>query len=300
MRLFLPTLLLFVHLVVCVNLYVASYSNGTWAGNISTLSLDQNADSTYSLSLINSINTSTNAPSWLTLDKQSNILWLVDEAVNLTTNGTLVSYQTCYSGQLTELNRQTAALGGVYATFYDNGGALAIPHYTGSALQTYNVTSSGGIQLLQTFNFSSPNFTAGAVADRQAQPHPHEAILDPTQQFLFIPDLGADEVHIFLIQGNNELHQLPPLKTNPGYGPRHGAFSQDKIAGHWAFYLVGELSGNVTAYKSTYGLAGIGFEEIGSYKTLNDGQSLPFNTDGSSEVAPAEVAVTVRNIPTFW
>lgn len=104
------------------NLYVASYT-----GNITSLSLLQNADSSYNLTQTATFNTSTHTPSWLTLDRQNNVLYVVDEAVNAT-NGSVVSYRTSYTGQLTEIQRVEDTGGGVYATFYGSGSALAVPH----------------------------------------------------------------------------------------------------------------------------------------------------------------------------
>lgn len=105
-----------------VNLYVASY-----AGNITTLSLLQNRDCTYKLTQTSTFNTSTHTPSWLTLNRQNNVLYMIDEAVNAT-NGTVVSYRTSYTGHLTEIQRVEDIGGGVYATFYGSGSALAVPH----------------------------------------------------------------------------------------------------------------------------------------------------------------------------
>jgi 6-phosphogluconolactonase (cycloisomerase 2 family) len=283
-------------LVNAVNLYVASYSSGSWAGNITTLSLTQKPDSTYSLVQTSTLNTTTNSPSWLTLNRHNNVLYLIDEAVNSTTNGTLVAYKTSYTGELNELSRTEALVGGVHAVFYASGSALAVPHYTGSTLQTYEISSSGkDIKLLQTFNFSTPGFKTGSIADRQEAPHPHETLIDPMEQYLLVPDLGADLVRIFGInQKTKQLLTKVPLKTTPGYGPRHGTFSLDKICGNYIFYLVGELAGKVTAYRVYYEDSGLMFHEIASYGTLNPGKSFPLNPDGSSKVAPAEIEITVR------
>jgi 6-phosphogluconolactonase (cycloisomerase 2 family) len=291
--------LFLIHNVAAVNLYVASYSGGTWAGNITTMSLTQKPDSSYSLTQISTVNTSTNSPSWITLDRQNNVLYLIDEAVNVST-GTLVSYRTSYTGQLTEIKREQAVEGGVYGAFFANGKALAIPKYAASIMQAYQVTAQGDFYLSQTFNFTNPpfSFSQGPVSDRQAAPHPHEAILDPTQRYVLIPDLGADQVHIFSVSDcDGTLTPVAPLVTAPGYGPRHGAFSLDTINGNYIFYLVGELAGNVTAYKVSYGdgSKGMSFQELASYKTLKPGESFPPNPDGQSKTAPAEIQVTVSS-----
>ena len=270
--------------VLAVNLYVASY-----AGNLTTLSLLQKPDGTYSLTQSSTFNTSTHTPSWLTLNRQNNILYMVDEAVN-NTNGTIVSYRTSYTGQLTELSRVEDIGGGVYATFFGSGSAIAIPHYTGSAMQTYNITSSGKLNILETFTY---NLTGpGTVPSRQAAPHPHEAILDPTQQFLLIPDLGADLVRVYSINGDNTLNARPPLDIKAGSGPRHGAFTRDPISGHYIFYIAAEIASTVTAYDVSYSASGISFTEIASYSTLSPGQPIPPTTTGESTGVAAEIAVS--------
>ena len=105
-----------------VNLYVASYS-----GTITSLSLLQNANSSYTLTATATLNTSTHTPSWLTLNRHNNVLYMVDEAVNAT-NGTVVSYRTSYTGKLTEIERVEDIGGGVFAAFYGSGSAIAVPH----------------------------------------------------------------------------------------------------------------------------------------------------------------------------
>ena len=290
----------FVQCVISVNIYVASYSGGNWAGNVTSLSLIQGPDGSYSLDQIATVNTSTNSPSWLTLDRQNNVLYMIDEAVNVST-GTLVSYSTSFTGELTEIKRQPALYGGVHAAFFASGKGLAVPKYESSTLQTYQVSADGEFWLSQTFNFSKPPFAfkQGPVSDRQEAPHPHEAILDPTERYLLVPDLGADQVHVFAVDENSaELAPLAPLVTLPGYGPRHGAFSADPINGHYIFYLVGELAGNLTAYKVSYasGRAGLSFDLLATYKTLNPGESFPPNPDGQSKTAPAEIHVTVSEM----
>lgn len=108
--------------ISAVNLYVSSY-----AGAVTSLSLLKNPNETYTLSQTSNVETRTTSPSWLTLNHQNNIVYLVDEAVNAR-NGTIVGYKTNYNGQLTEIQRLQALEGGVYATFYGSGSAIAVPH----------------------------------------------------------------------------------------------------------------------------------------------------------------------------
>ncbi|QDS72943.1 hypothetical protein FKW77_008317 [Venturia effusa] len=280
-------------LATAVNLYVSSYNGGSSAGNITTLSLDQKADSTYTLTQTHSVNTSTKSPAWLTLNRFNNILYLADEALSAP-NGTLSAYSTSYSGELTLASRTETSVGGVHCIAYASGRAIVVVHYTGSLVRTYSLDDFGKpTNPIETFNLSTPDFKVGPVAARQDMPHPHQTILDPTQQFILVPDLGSDLVRIFSIdQQTLKLKPIAPLRTSAGYGPRHGKFSLDKISGTYKFYLVGELSALVTAYSVSYQDGGITFEKIASYDTVNPEQKLPLNPDGSTKTAPAGIDIT--------
>jgi 6-phosphogluconolactonase (cycloisomerase 2 family) len=107
---------------LAVHLYVASA-----AGNLTTLSLVQNPDRSYGLTQTSTFNTSTGKPSWLELNRQNNVLYMVDEGVN-GANGTVVSYKTSFTGHLTEIHRVEALASGAHAGFYGSGSALAVPH----------------------------------------------------------------------------------------------------------------------------------------------------------------------------
>jgi 6-phosphogluconolactonase (cycloisomerase 2 family) len=285
--------------VASVNLYVASYSGGAWSGNLTTLSLGQNADSTFSLNQIATLNTSTNSPSWLTMDHENGILYLIDEAVN-STDGTVVAYKPNQNGQFIELGRQNTLHGGVSATLYAGGRGLAVAQYSSGTLQSFNVSSPGRIIPLETFNFRS-GFEQGPIYGRQRAPHPHQAILDPSGQNIFVPDLGSDTVHILSIENGEslKLKRINPIKTKEGTGPRHGAFLGNGTVGV-KFYLVGELDGTVAVFHIGYrqpqlGKSAVIFHMTAKYDTLAADQEFAPNPSGSSKVVPAEILVSVSS-----
>jgi 6-phosphogluconolactonase (cycloisomerase 2 family) len=92
----------------------------------------------------------------------------------------------------------------------------------------------------------------GPDPSRQDAPHPHEALVDPTDSFVLVPDLGADLVRIFKIDhATSKLTESTPYHATPGSGPRHGTFL---VSGDTTyFFLVTELGNSVTTYKVTYG-----------------------------------------------
>lgn len=114
------------------------------------------------------------------------------------------------------------------------------------------------------------------VFSGQDAPHPHQAIVDPTGQYLLVPDLGADLVRVYSICPKKKtLTATAPLVAKAGSGPRHGTFSRDPISGKYVYYLVSELAGTITAYTATYGgpQKGITFKLLEEQDSRGPGKS---------------------------
>ena len=101
----------------------------------------------------------------------------------------------------------------------------------------------------------------GPNPSRQDAPHPHEALMDPTNSYIVVPDLGADLVRVFSI--NSTTSMIIPttsFSAPPGSGPRHGAFTTHGSDTY--FFLVSELANTVASYKVTYCNDGLTFAEV--------------------------------------
>ncbi|MEW5627046.1 lactonase family protein [Streptomyces hydrogenans] len=84
---------------------------------------------------------------------------------------------------------------------------------------------------------------SGPVADRQAGPHAHQILPDPSGRWVLSVDLGTDSVRVCaLAPATGALRPHGETTLRPGYGPRHLAFHPD--GGH--LYVVGELEPAVT------------------------------------------------------
>jgi 6-phosphogluconolactonase (cycloisomerase 2 family) len=138
----------------------------------------------------------------------------------------------------------------------------------------------------QTFQLSQP----GPDPSRQDAPHPHEAILDPTGQFLLAPDLGADLVRIFKIEeGSLNWNAVDPLIAAPGSGPRHATFLVTENTTY--MYLISELANTVTGYEVTYNSnSTLGFTELFAINTHGEGGSVPNGTTA------AEIVLSVSSV----
>lgn len=118
-----------------------------------------------------------------------------------------------------------------------------------SGISTWMIRPGGGLSHLEDFSFTMAK--PGPQADRQEAPHPHQIIVDPTDSYLLIPDLGSDLVRIFTINKFDcTLINETSFTVPPGSGPRHGTFF---VAGNRTyFYLVSELSSTVIGYTVLY------------------------------------------------
>ncbi|PSS02285.1 Lactonase, 7-bladed beta-propeller-domain-containing protein [Coniella lustricola] len=198
--------------------------------------------------------------SWLTLDPAANRLFCMDEN---SPNGTISSFETRDDGSLLRLNIVTTQPGTVASTLFGQGNGLAVAYYSGASVATFDVSpkkdllnphAHGDLTTLQpvqaeTYHLAQP----GANALRQEQPHPHHAIIDPSGQYLLVPDLGADLVRIYLLNDDGRLRftALAPLVVPAGSGPRHGEFLVTP-AGETYFYLTSEIANTITGFKVTY------------------------------------------------
>lgn len=122
-------------------------------------------------------------------------------------------------------------------------------------------------------------------------PHLHDAILDPTGKFIAVPDLGADLIRLFAVEGNG-WKAIAPAQAVPGSGPRHGGFA--KAGSNTFFYSVNELSNTVTGYKVTYNKdATLSFELLFDYSDHGEGASVPAGT------AAAELEISVSDLSQY-
>lgn len=282
-------LLAAVPLTTATNLFVASY-----AGTITTLSLTER-NGTYSLNETFVSEECAPNPSWLTLDANRGLLFCLNEGLE-TINGSLSSFLVNRNGSLTHIKNETTISGPVSGVIYGEPAGqrgIALAHYTGSALSAYKLLGGGNFEFNQdfVFNLSQP----GPDASRQEAPHEHEAILDPTGQYIVVPDLGADLVRVFSWSTSNlQLTELTPLQATPGSGPRHAAFWNPygvACEGCTTYLYVGnELASTVTGYAVTYepNNGGLSFQEVYNSSTYGYLAAPKSN-------APSEVIVSVSH-----
>ncbi|KAK5089651.1 hypothetical protein LTR70_006539 [Exophiala xenobiotica] len=276
-------------------LFVASY-----AGTVASLSLTENGGS-YSLNQTFVSNDCAPNPSWLTLDANRGLLFCLNEGLE-TVNGSLSSFKVNRDGSLVHVQNTTTISGPVSGVIYGapaGGRAIALAHYTGSALSSWHLNGGGNFSSNQNIVFALKQ--TGPVADRQEAPHEHEAILDPTGRYLLVPDLGADLVRVFSYDDALMLQELNPLQAEPGDGPRHAAFYNPygvACEGCTTFlYVVNELGSTVKGYAVTYEAngGGLSFEQVYNSSTYGYLSTPEGNAPSEIQVSPDNRFLIVGN-----
>ena len=271
-------------------LFVASY-----AGTITSLSLTESYGK-YAVSNTSVSNDCAPNPSWLTLDAGTGQLFCLNEG--LVGNGSLSSFTINPNGSLNHVQNTTTITGPVSGVIYGNPAgqrAIALAHYGPTAgVSSFTLNGAGKF----TSNNQNITFTLdkpGPVADRQASPHEHEAILDPTGQYILVPDLGADLVRVFAYNDDLSLKPLGPLKVGDGDGPRHAVFYNPYGAAcencTTFMYVVNELAATIRGYSVSYlpNKGGLNFKEVYSSPTYG-------NIAQPAGNAPSEISISVSHV----
>ncbi|KAL2818473.1 Lactonase, 7-bladed beta-propeller-domain-containing protein [Aspergillus cavernicola] len=250
------------------------------------------------------------SPSWLMLDGKNDILYCLDEGVDLP-KGALTSFRTNSNGSLSKVQQLQTMAGPVSSVFYSptlspGRKFLAVAHYAGSAVIKYSHDPiSGHFNHSQIFTFTLP--APGPIPSRQDTAHPHEVLTDPTGNFLLVPDLGADLVGIFHINPTSgQLEAQQTLPVAPASGPRHAVFWVSEQTNSIRlpssrFYLVTELDNYLR------GISFSQFYEENSYQPESGYQnfegSIPPAGSKAAEIAISpgndQLVISKRNDSTF-
>jgi len=147
---------------------------------------------------------------------------------------------------LTFLNKQSS--GGenpVYVSVHKNGKWLVNANYTEGSVSVHPLLENGKIDsIAQNFQY-----TDGSInKERQTKSHVHSAVFSPQNDYLFLPDLGADKIRCY---GFDETQKqpltetkVPFTKTDLEAGPRHFTFHPNQKFG----YCIEEMAGAISVY----------------------------------------------------
>ena len=149
------------------------------------------------------------------------------------------------TGHLTLLNQQPA--GGSdpsYVCLDYTGRHVFVANYQGGNISVLALKPDGSLGERTAF----AQHTGSSVDPRrQTHAYAHSIIIDPTNRFALVADLGLDKLFVYRFDETNGSLQPndPPFATvRPGSGPRHVKFHPN---GRWV-YLINEMGCTVTAF----------------------------------------------------
>lgn len=181
------------------------------------------------------------------------------------------------TGELTELNRQTAAGSPPCHVSVDHlKSNVVTANYHTTKIASYLTNEDGSINPAA----SVVEHEGTGPHERQEKPHMHYAGFTPDEKYVIAIDLGSDRV-ITYIADNGKLSEGQVFNTEPGSGPRHITFHPNKKFA----YVMTELSSEVLVLQ--YDEKDGSFTEKQSISTIphdfketNDGSAIHISSDG--------------------
>jgi 6-phosphogluconolactonase len=149
------------------------------------------------------------------------------------------------SGKLRLLNQVGSGGGDPTHLAIDAGShTLFVANHDGGKVTALPTRQDGGLEAV----ISSQTDSGTGPSPRQAGPHPHGVVADPTHRYVLVADFGADRIFIYHFDATTKTLSpaSPPFEqVAPGSAPRHLAFHPN---GHFVF-LNTELSAELRSYK---------------------------------------------------
>lgn len=215
------------------------------------------------------------APAFFTLRPDGQRLY----TCNATSPGEISAYEiTPHTGQLTLLNRASSGGDGpCYVSLDQTAHFVFVANYSSGNLAAYALKPDGSIgertALVQhTGRSVNPN--------RQTRPYAHSVIVDPSNRFVLVTDLGVDKVFVYRFNardGSLTPNDPPFAAVAPGSGPRHVKFHPNA---RWA-YVVNEMASTVCAFDWN--------TTNGALTELQTASALPEDFKGANTGAEIEV-----------
>ena len=191
-------------------------------------------------------------PSFLTTDPQHRFLYAVTEMGQARgpdankSNGSISSFSIDRkTGALSFLNKVDSGGGGPCHLVVDKTGKmLFVANYGSGSVASFAIKPDGSIGERTGFDQHTGSSVDPA---RQKGPHAHAVVLSPDNRFLFVPDLGTDQIKIYRVdaaKGTFTPNDPPFATVKAGYGPRHFTFGRGaKFA-----YAVCEMGSSVAVF----------------------------------------------------
>jgi 6-phosphogluconolactonase len=179
------------------------------------------------------------SPSFLAIARNGKALYAVNEAGG----GTVSAFAIEGPGKLRLLNTlPSEGTSPCHVNLDPSGKWLAVANYSSGSAAIFPVNADGSLgkpsDVVQ-HKGSGPN------KGRQEGPHAHSVNFTTDGKFLFIADLGLDQVKVYAFDKKlGKLKEVAQLESPKGGGPRHASLGKNGLV-----YVVNELEGAVSSFR---------------------------------------------------
>ena len=168
-------------------------------------------------------------PTFLALSKNKEKVYAVSEM----DNGKLSVFNRQKDGSY-ELIQEIATEGSttVHVALNQDESLVSVANYRLGSITVYRLDAD------KLSRITSFKHTGSSVHFRQKVPHPHSTYFSQDERYIYVPDLGTDEIISYpIIDGMPTVGKVA-IKMTPGDGPRHMAAHPTRNL----WYVVGEIS----------------------------------------------------------
>lgn len=182
-------------------------------------------------------------PSYLALSNDQKFVYAVNEAGPGKGAVSAFSFDK-ETGALSLLNQKPSAGDGpCYVAVNKSNNHVFVANYVGGSFSVLPVQKDGSLgDALQTEKFVHNGVGKG----QQGKPHAHSTVLSPDEKYVFVSDLGNDEIleYSYSAKNNTPLKREDVIKVPAGNGPRHFEFHPNQQFA----YSIQELTCDILAY----------------------------------------------------
>jgi 6-phosphogluconolactonase len=224
------------------------------------------------------------SPAFLATDPKHRVLYVAtDKEEDPKQNGFISSYAIDpKSGALRLLNRVDQDGFPCHLVVDATNKVLFVANYVNGTVVSFALKPDGSIGERTGFD---QHTGSGPNRERQTGPHAHATVLSPENRFLFVPDLGSDQIRIYRVDTEKRTftaNEPAFVSVKAGLGPRHLVFSRDARFA----YLICEMESTVVVF--SYNSA------QGSLTTLQTISTLPADYKGIDNSAEIDIAPSGR------
>ena len=257
-----------------LTLYVGTYTSSDSEG-IYVYRMDQATGELKRIKSVKSVN-----PSFLALDRTKRYLYAVNEVSDFggKPGGALSAFAIdSADGDLRLLNQQPS-LGAdpCHLTIDRKRKNLLVANYTGGSVAVLPIRRDGSLGPASDVK----QHEGSSIKEQQKGPHAHCVILDRSERYALVADLGLDKIMLYRYDKTNG--KLGPGKQSwaqlqSGAGPRHLTLHPN---GKYA-YVINELDSTLTVFR---------YDELhGTLTLIETVSTLPGNFSGTSYCADVHV-----------